>query len=319
MIQKIKYMVKSALTAAKVYDLMTATKYEPNRLLGEIVRNTHSIEKGLSLESVRLGFGYAKIKEAAGIVERFGELNGGSIDVEQVGMFASALSDYIKFHNERQFASGQFDEIKDIYRRIEERLTASAEKLGGALKVVRPHYTEAERAAIERVIRERHSVREFEKTSVSDGDLRSAIELAMRCPSACNRQCYRVTVVDRADMHLLDGILDGVGGFADQIDKLLIITGRVSDYRLSEHFQHIVSASVFAAYLTITLQTYGIGCCFIQRQVLPCEKYDRVSKKLGIPGDDQWVCVLGIGNLKSEYRAPVSHRLSYDEIVRTVR
>ncbi|MBR5745145.1 MAG: nitroreductase family protein [Muribaculaceae bacterium] len=316
LIKKLRFMLSSAKKAGIIYNQFTDDDFETNRLLGEIIRNTHSIEKGLSLENVRLGFGYAKIKDAASIIKAFGRLNG-TIDVEQVRMFADALGDYIEFHRRKNYNSEHFEEIVKIHEEISSGISGAG-GYGGTMKVARPAYSSAEIEAVSRVINDRHSVREFEKTPVSETDIRAAISLAMRCPSACNRQCYRVTIIEKSELDLLDGWLEGVGGFADELDKMLLITGRISDYRLGEAFQYVVTPSVFAAYLTITLQLYGIGCCFIQRNVMPNEKYSEVAKRLNIPADEQAVCILGIGNLKEEFVVPVSHRLPYDAIVRRV-
>lgn len=317
-LRRLRFIAFSVRRANRIFNQFTDDKFESNRLLGEIIRNTHSIEKGLSLENVRHGFGYAKIKEAERFIKRFEFLNG-TVDVEQVGMFTDALSAYIDFHRNVGYSSPEFEDIVRIHASLSEKVGNIGVPRGGIKHVRYVEYDNTVRETVARVISERHSVREFDKSPVSESDLREAISLAMRCPSACNRQCYRVTIINRDDLHLLDGWLDGVGGFAEQLDKMLIITGRISDYRLGEQFQYVVTPAVFAAYLTVTLQAYSIGCCFIQRNVLPDDRFPVIASKLGIPADEQAVCVLGIGNLKKEYKVPVSHRLTYDSIVRVYK
>lgn len=314
---KIKYMAFAANKARIVYEQFTKNDYESNRLLGEIVRYTHSIEKGLSLEKVRLGFGYAKIKDTMSYIERYEQLNN-SLDAVQIRMFADALSDYIEFHSSHNYKTPQINDIIAIHNHLINKIGGHKGKYGGVLKVKRKECDNNHRELLKEIIMGRHSVREFEKTPVSDVDLRAAIELAMHCPSACNRQCYRVHIINKNEIHLLDGWLDGVGGFADDLDKMLLITGRISDYRPSEQMQYIVTPAVFAGYLTITLEVYNIGCCFIQRTLFPTREYTLIARRLSIPFDEQPICILGIGNFKKEYKVPVSHRLSYDQIVSSV-
>lgn len=316
-VKKIRFMLSAAKKAGIIYNLFTQKEFESSRLLGEIVRHTHSIEKGLSLENVRLGFGYAKIKDAYSFIQRYGQLNR-TIDVEQIRMFVGALSNYLEFHESKGAHNSVINDISTIYHKIKEKLPEPAEIYGGIQIIEKPSYDNNVRKQIQRVITERHSVREFDKTPVSESALKAAIELAMHCPSACNRQCYRVYIIDHKTFPLLDGWLEGVGGFADDLDKMLLITGRISDYRPTEQLQYIVSPAVFAGYLTITLQTYGIGCCFIQRPLLPDKNETAIARKLHISDDEQAVCVLGIGNLKDKYKVPVSHRLAYDKIVSRV-
>lgn len=314
---KLKFMVVAAYKAGIVYEQFTKRNYESNRLLGEIVRYTHSIEKGLSLEKVRPGFGYAKIIETMSYIKRY-ELLNNSLGAIQIRMFADALSDYIEFHSSINYNSPQIKEIIEIHNHLKKKIGVDNGKHGGVLKVKRTQFNNSHRELLERIIMGRHSVREFEKTPVSDDDLRAAIELAMHCPSACNRQCYRVHIINKKDIHLLDGWLDGVGGFADDLDKMLLITGRLSDYRPSEQMQYIVTPAVFAGYLTITLEVYNIGCCFIQRTLFPTKEYTPIARRIGVPFDEQPICILGIGNFKNEYKVPVSHRFSYDQIVSTI-
>ncbi len=72
----------------------------------------------------------------------------------------------------------------------------------------------------------------------------------------------------------------GVGGFAEKVDKFIIITGKVSEYRDDEQFQYAISASIFAGYLSITLQTEGIGACIIQRPILLWQKMEETAKRI---------------------------------------
>jgi hypothetical protein len=96
---------------------------------------------------------------------------------------------------------------------------------------------------------------------------------------------------------------------------MIIITGNISMYYASEAMQHTVSAVVYASYLTMTLQAYGIGCCFLQRNIFPNPEWATIAKRLGIPADEQAVCALGIGNYKEAYKVPTSYRLKFDSIV----
>lgn len=70
--EKINYLRWMLSCALKTWNKLHAPEFETNRLLGEIIRHTHSIEKGLSLNHVRMGFGLEKIKLAD---QAIGKLN----------------------------------------------------------------------------------------------------------------------------------------------------------------------------------------------------------------------------------------------------
>lgn len=312
-----RYVLGAIYDSNHVFRVLTTDEFLCNRLLGEIVRNTHSIEKGLCLENVRFGFGYAKILETAKKIDKLREVSG-HINFFQIRMFTDALGCYLNFHQSIGFENDNIHEISLLYKKLRGDLPSINGLIGGYIKVNKPHYTICDQHTIERIFLERHSVREFSHAPVSMEDLSAAIRLAMHCPSACNRQCYRVYIIDRQGRKYFSDWLDGTGGFADEIDKYLLITARMSDYRLFEKHQYIVSAAMFAAYLTLALQAYNLGACCIQRELVVDSKYTNIARGLHIPSDEMPVCVIGVGNFKDVYKVPVSHRFDYDEIVRNL-
>ena len=84
--RKFIYAVRAFLKERKHNaDIRNNSKYEINRLEAEIIRNVHSIEKGLSIENPRLGFGVAKIREMLSLVDRYRTLTD---DIEDVQIYS---------------------------------------------------------------------------------------------------------------------------------------------------------------------------------------------------------------------------------------
>ena len=314
MIERFRFLVSTVRKASIVYACLHDKKFVANRLLGEILRNTHSIEKGLSIENVRLGFGIAKIKEAFGFCCKYENLTG-TMNVIPIMMFRDALVSYLTFHEENRFTNTDILEVQEIVNHLSSRLSTTFEHKGGYSKIERKYYTAEEQDTMCRLFEDRHSVREFAHTPIDENDLNKAIKLAMRCPSACNRQNYRLYIIDKNKFSLMKGWMDGIGGFANDIEKILLVTGRMSDFRHTEELQYLISPTVFASYLTLSLQIVGIGCCFIQRTIVPSRRNESMKSVLSIPADEQIVCALGIGNFKESYKVPISYRLPYNEIV----
>lgn len=316
MLLKLKVMCDAALKCASQYELLHDNKYENDRMFGELLRNVHSIEKGLSLHNIRPGFGYEKISKAFKYAIELSQLNDTRYN-EAILMFVDAVSMYLQYHNSINYSDAKIVSIKSYLEKLVESYSNNKPNIdmGGYLTISKKDFNDKELETIQALFYSRHSVREFSKEPVDMDKLYSAIELSHHCPSACNRQGYRVHIVSRDKFEIFNKWFDGIGGFADELDKLILITGVLSMYRFGETMQYIVSSSVFAAYLTMALQAYGIGCCFIQRPVVISEEWKRVRAELNIPGDEQIVCALGIGNLLEKYKAPVSHRLSLKTIV----
>lgn len=312
-LSKVIFWKNCILQNSKLLKLYSSPSLEKEQIIGEILRNTHSIEKGLSLSKVRLGFGVQKCQEAAKLVDRFIEIGGNPND-EAILMFTSALESYLRFHESKQYRDHNIEVIESLYKKLSSYPTVSFDNHGGTLDITKPIYSTDEIRTFEKLFNDRHSIREFTGTPVDEVCLKKAIQLAMRCPSACNRQCYRVHIVNKSAFSRLDGWLGGVGGFDQELDKILIITGETSMYRWTENMQWVVTSSIFAGYLSLALQVYGIGACVIQRDVFPNNKWNEIRENLQIRKDELPVCCIGIGNLKDEYKVPISNRLSYDKI-----
>lgn len=312
------YFAKNfAMHGVYFFKKYTHPQFEKERILGEILRNTHSIEKGLSLANVRFGFGISKIEEAKRLIDEYLKL-GGDVNSVQLKMFVCSLSAYLDYHKQNEYYNSDIEKVNDIYNELLLKVQLQDNNFGGVIRNNRITYSKEQLETIESLFKGRHSVREFDGSPINLSKLKTAILLAMRCPSACNRQCYRVHIVNKSAFARLNNWMDGIGGFADDIDKLIIITGNISVYRMTEPYQHVVTASVFASYLTLSLQAYGIGCCFIQRDVIPNKKWGKIANEFNIPLNEEIVCCLGIGNLKEEYTVPISYRLPYETIVNEI-
>ncbi len=95
-----------------------------------------------------------------------------------------------------------------------------------------------------------------------------------------------------------------------------MITGKVSAYSPNESNQYIVSASMYADYLTLTSHLYGFGACVIQRPVIWTEEWEANGNYFEITKDEQIICILAVGNLKDTCVVLVSHRMENSDMVR---
>lgn len=312
-LDKIIFISRVCRKFGLIYDILNSKEFTNSRIEGEIIRNTHSLEKGLSLEHIRPFFGYEKIKECYNLVSTY--LNNGGAQ-ERPMMFVNALERYLQYHTQKGLKSDKLSEINNLYNELKTKLDKTSD-YGGVIEMCRPYYTEQEQQIFDKLFNDRHSVREFAHTPIDQTKLKKAIELAMRCPTACNRQCYRLYILSKESFKSL-GDLSGIGGFANDAEQFLMITGRMSDYRTTENLQWIVSASVFAGYLTLSLQAVGIGACFIQRDLLSFKSQIKAQANLGVGKDEQLICLMALGNFKDKYYVPVSHRLNFETIVKKI-
>ncbi len=295
---------------------LKAPQHKAARLEAYVIRYLHIIEKGLSLEKPRMGFGIQKIETMFEYVREYLELE--TDDLFCIYMARDAVRAYLSFHEQNDYKSDSINSISEQLKDLEKRLppTADDDVYGGVLEV-----TDQDRSYsledIEKLFRSRHSVRDFSGETISEEDIKKAIELAGLYPSACNRQCARVYSIDAGEyLSQIGSNLQGIGGFADVADKFLLVTAKTSAYSIYERNQYIVSSGIFAGYLTLALQAYNIAACTVQRSLLWDDAWDQFAKKHGIPEDEQIVVMLAIGGFKEKTTVPVSKRFPIEKIYR---
>lgn len=181
---------------------------------------------------------------------------------------------------------------------------------GGTIKLAKEEICNLNVTEIEKLFLIRHSIREFANTPIDKDALEKAIALAMRCPSACNRQPYRIYYMDAQQR------FESTGS-QDKSTASLYITGIISAFEMSEVLDWIVSPSIFTAYLTLTLHTFGIGSCIYRKDlVCPSEYNDKVKRACGFPDNEQLILELRIGNYAEETIAAYSNRLNVEQIIK---
>ena len=275
-------------------------------LSDQILQLAHRIEKGLTIASPKAMWGWKKAWELAGLLEKadkdsFAYQTGGGV-----------LYAYLAAKKQ----TGDPQELSEA-EKLELSLTEKNMPLcdngaGGAIAIQKEQIrlSEAEMSAVEKLFFTRHSVRDFDNTDVSEEAIMQAVQWASRCPSACNRQPFRMYVVGAADRKNL--------GFENELsaDKYVLITGRISAYKTTEFNDWIVSATIFAAYLSLALHAYGIGSCVMRKDLIKETQYNVAMRRFcGIPQNEQIVLELAVGNYKENFTVPVSNRMPAEELV----
>lgn len=305
------YSVYAALKESKLNEyILKNAKFDKNRIEAEIVRNVHSIEKGLSISKPRMGFGIKKIKEMFSLVDSYMKLT----EEKTVLYFVvDAVSEYLDFQKAKGFNSEDIEFIYKKNKQLKEKIGEHEGIYGGTINF-NAKESLINIAEIQKLFDTRHSIREFSGEPVPESLLKKAIEMAQRVPSACNRQAVRVYSIKSSDYIKAVGNLDGIGGFAEDVDQFILVTGIRSAYRRGEKNQFIVSAAMFASYLTLSLHALGIGCCTVQRSLFADKNFINFRKIYGIPEDEQLAVMLGIGMMKEKIKVPVSKRYPIDKI-----
>jgi nitroreductase len=314
--RELKQLVQAARDWKYTTTVLSSDKYSEERIKAEIIRLVHSVEKGLCIDNPGLGFGAQKIENLFTLCKEYLNLNP-SIKY-CLYMACDALMEYVIFHKNVGYSSEVFDKICTELEKMKLAVGEHSGVCGGTEHVIRTAAS-INPEVVEKLFSTRHSIRDFSGEHISDEEISAAVRLTQRVPSACNRQAVRVYSVasDTLRAKYSNG-LEGIGGFAEDTDRFLLITGKMSAYRIEEKNQYIVSASMFASYLTLALLSYGIGSCIIQRPLGHSNQWNTIRSELGIPGDEQLVVMIALGKLKDQYHVPVSGRFPVDEVLKRI-
>ncbi|QMT02583.1 nitroreductase family protein [Gordonia jinghuaiqii] len=235
---------------------------DPEHEQYKIMILSHSLEKGLSYRNARV-FGRSKAEDLMARLEKSSPetrtSSAFSIGVEVL----RSWTDFIKSReNDVQAASirGRLDAL------IEVATPSDRGFRGGVATATQLDSSSWKELPFEDFVRGRHSTRRFTDLPVSDDDLQLCIELAMRSPSACNRQMVGLRVFDDPkSKELLYRTLHGTGGVDFDTCRLAVVTfdTRSLDF-YGERNQGYLNAGLFAMTLVYALQWKGIGSCLLQ-------------------------------------------------------
>lgn len=285
-----------------------------NALEAKILRQTHILEKGMSLSHPRERFGVQKACELLDFIDEFESLGYSVRESTPVTNAIGILDAYIAFHAERNFTP------KEVVERFE--------KLKGCLPETNQPYgtVQIKRTDMEKEIhgefpdffRSRHSVRQFSDRPISREVIEEVVKLAMHAPSACNRQSCKVYFYsDRETNRKLGELIAGNTGFEDEAGHYLVVTSDMSAfYDAFERNQVYVDGGIFAMALSESLHYHGIANCILQNGEY-AERNARFKAICGnIPENEKIILFIAIGYYKDEFSYATSHRKKLHEVLK---
>lgn len=167
------------------------------------------------------------------------------------------------------------------------------------------------------LVSSRHSTRDFDLSRVvSDSTVHDAVELALKTPSVCNRQSWRVRVLRQPDL-VREALTfqNGNRGFSEVIPALAIVT---VDLRLfqgaHERNQPWIEGGLFAMTLCLALESQGVNSCMLNMSA-ENKTINQLRTRLQIPDHDAVIMMMAIGYARPGRRAARSPRRSVTDVL----
>lgn len=267
----------------------------------KLLMEAHRIEKGLSHISPKAFWGWEKAYSIAKLLKT--SVNSFSNETASAVLSAylsekknnpEEKENYYNFLNKTGFKEVYFNGI-------------------GGWKIIDHNevsFSEKEKVTIYKLFTSRFSSRNFKEEKVPIRVIEQAIEMASNCPSACNRQPYKVYVCDSTKIADLLGY-----PLQYNCPQTLIITGDVRAFDSYEFNDWIISPVIFAAYLSLSFHALGVGNCIIRKDLVANSVYNtQVSQYLELSESQRIVLEICIGYSDDE-RVPLSKRKSVSDIM----
>jgi nitroreductase len=268
-------------------------------------RNIHRIEKGLIMRERRAVFATSYIEQT-------------------VQLFARAWQ-------ARDYDASTLSWARDVLLRYFELVGPGNPNVERARALLPPGLAEGERAhrfpisraefprsdvsfeSLRTLCRQRRSVRWFEERAVPRQMIDAALECAGLSPSACNRQPYRLVIIESREMiDRVGRIPGGVKGYVENIPVLIVVVGDLSAYQYPKDRHAIyIDASLAMMSFMLALETVGLSSCSINWPDLwRCES--KLRKQIRLESHERPVMFLAVGYAASGDLIPYSQKKSME-------
>lgn len=290
----------------------TARPLRDSQLRARLLQKAHSVEKGLAMPQVRAGFGAAAVSELVSLVAIY-ERRGLDRGHAAYRMARHAAGDYCRWHDDAGLPiPALLEPVRDLAAKEPPCGAGGVERVSGAAT------KQAARGDFEALVKARRSMRMFGPGEVDAALIESAVKLAQRSPSVCNRQSARARHITRQP--LLDDVLvlqGGNRGFTETIPSICLVTVDLSGFRGSrERNQAWIDGGMFAMSLLYALTYLGLGTCPLNWSSDPRQD-QRLRVLADLPDNEVVIMLIAVGQLPEDYRVATSPRLALDEVLLT--
>ncbi|EKO3792099.1 nitroreductase family protein [Vibrio metschnikovii] len=300
------------LVKCSVYDFMRYSKYTSThsidgeeKLLGKLILYYHVLEKGLSFENRKENFGSAVVDDLIKSISEYID-NGYNVDKLQFKTACSVIEKYFAI-NPKMCQNYRENIIEKIFSHAES-------ELGGEKVIYKEEILASLNFDYSFFFNSRYSVREFSEEKVETEKLHSALDIAKKYPSVCNRQAVRTYLFTNKDTVIEQlSFQNGNRGFREKIDKLIVVTVDLSLFsKAEERNQPYIDGGIYLMSLLLAIHSKGLGAVALNWSTN--KESDKKYRRLGVIKESEVIIsFIGVGNLKDKMLVPKSERDSYKE------
>lgn len=308
---RLRYLAHADVRRFERHASLSVFDRDAARLDARIMYNVHALEKGLARnQDDRPGFGrtaLANLNETMNLYRERGFDVTAFAYCEGLGI----LQRYVQHHADLDH------DIQYLHNIVAPGLIVAGEAVGvaGTKSVRRDEKLNNASRNFRELALNRSSVREFSGERIDTGKVRSAIEIAAKSPSVCNRQGWRVYWIENKETS--QKVLQHQRGFGYRTMPEVLLCVTVSNSAFVspvERNQGYVDGGLFAMSIMYGLEYEGLAAVPLNACL-----YSRAQKEIrkitSIPEGDVIAMFIAVGDFIETSKVPMSGRRPVDQIV----
>lgn len=285
------------------YNASINTDNDVEKMQYTLLRENHTIEKGLSLRNPRKGFGQQKILNLLDRLNLY-LCKYGEKDKNFLYYPLGTIKHYISYTKSNGV---EIPAIEEKYKSLVDKSgLIDIKEQGGIVQITQNDILKQCNTNFKSLLMSRHSIRYFSKEDVAKDAIDQALKLAQRTPSACNRQGWHTHVFQGEKSINLIKWQGGCHGFEDEIRTSILVTANLKAFLYYEIHQSYVDGGLYAMNLINALHSLGLGtiplsCGFTHSKLKELNHFN-------IPENEVPIVIIGIGNLLDKFNVAISKR-----------
>lgn len=285
-------------------DLNTANQAQ---LLSRLIFSSHSLEKSLSNDNFKVGFGLDTAEMLTNILVIYKDRLYDTSDYGYINTL-SVLKSFYEKHKDSKYKV----QVETILSPVICDVIDCKETIGGSSTIRSVSKDNNKEKNFKELAEGRFAVRTYSKKSVKKSDIDEAISIAIKTPSACNRQSARVHAM--YDDRIIRKVLSFQGGIAfyKTPPVLLLVTANDNCYlNVNERNQGFIDGGLFTMSLLYSLEYKQLAACPLHAM------FDERTEKtiratLNIPDNEKLVSFISVGHFNKKNNVCKSFRYSVE-------
>ena len=286
-------------------------RFSNKNLRALIMKDSHRIEKALSLPMTRPFFGASVVSRLQKLIEKYiEEYNRDFYSDYGIG----ALRQYLLKH-EKCINDIRHPRLLRIKKFCDSFDSGSSCENVGVDAMTKDQFFSDSDSAFRKFVASRRSIRNFTGKVIGKEVIKEAVSIAKSFPSVCNRQSIELFYFN--DQEFVEKILklqNGNSGFGYSVGGVAIITTIVDEFEgPGERNQMYIDGGIFLMNFLLSLHHLKVGACALNWSVTP-GKDKKLKNLIQLDNSNTIISLVGVGDVNNDINVACSPRKISEDI-----